>query len=444
MAFHIPMPNQPHHGYQIVGQAPNQLDRDEKKLFKGHEMTTQPILPIVNMITWLIALFLIGLTIFKPSIIQSLNQSIDQSFTSSTQPSINTFTVEYMRENGVMLPNNTRFKPVSDESVNLFKQHVETHLIHDIPERTIILSVVNFGYIDFALNWLCYLQRHNLTNWLIGVVDKESYNRLHVLGYGKHIISLATVYDDKDLHQCGGIYTHSYRQACFNKQTLYKARLVLTALLAGYTAVLSDMDIIFTQNPFLYLPMQHDWEMALEPHEFCTGFYLNKPTALNVEMQSQVIAGMLNRPELDDQTIYNEWIHYHRTIGKSTMDRHLFPLNSELFPNGQRFGVHHGVIQHNNWVQGADNKREKAKRLFLWLHNANQTDEAVNEFLAKNQVKETDQSIKYRSGSLLQCDACRTCFMFEPNKPKLRNTWPGPLLNSTFDYYRGQLSKKHP
>ena len=305
---------------------------------------------------------------------------------------------------------------------------------------TLIVGVVNFGYLDFALNWLCFLQRHHLNNFLLGCVDAQSCDALRQLGYGAHVISLDALVGDPGLAACGGAVTHSFRTPCFNKAAQMKSLLVLTSLLAGYHTLMSDMDISFVNNPLLYMPLTHQWEMQLEPREFCTGFYYNTASAFSIRMQTEVLNGVELYPHRDDQVMYNKWIEWHHWMtpqahGATTSSRSV----STLFPNGQHYASKQAVIHHNNWLTTADEKRQRARKEGLYLYNATATQRRQQEAQQRSNASSGSSSSGWRplQSTLLSCDFCFACEKMVPPVPPLRMRFPGPLLVTNFSAYGG-------
>lgn len=397
--------------------------------------------------SWMITLSLIVFIASSNSVDRNnmfwLHQDNQSSSISVNQFLNESRSVEFMKEHGVfMTVASPRASPLPDTAVNQLAAHIKHHQLVDGYEGTLFVGIINQGYFDMAMNFICFIERLHMTNWLVGASDDESFQQMHLLGYGKHVISLPSLFNDSALSGCKN--PASFREACFNKQTQMKSQLVLATLLAGYTAILTDMDILFMHNPLLYMPLTHDWEMVLEPQEWCTGFYVNKPTALNIAMQTQVIAGMINFPKFDDQKIYNEWIRYHRFVVKETIDNQLFALDMQLFPNGKNFGNFSAVIQHNNWILGTMAKMQRTARWGLWLYDQTHSDEAIQQYLlTSNSTGKSDVKHLYQPNKLLQCTVCEVCGNYVPAVPKLRDTFPGPLLTSNFEPYRGVLTSDH-
>jgi hypothetical protein len=345
--------------------------------------------------------------------------------------------VDFLLDNGVetdaLAPR--RVKRVNREAVNTLRKHVTEQKLVEGWDNLLFIGIINLGYIDFAYNWICFMQRHGLTNFLLGTVDDASHVELTRLGYGRHLISLKSLLHDPVLEACGGDQTHDFRTDCFNKQTQGKALLVLTALFAGYDILLTDMDIHIIHNPLLYMPLNHSWEMQLEPNEWCSGWYYNKASPLTIRMQHEVLDVFDRLDHLDDQQAYNHWIRAYRLLKDPELRRHLWSLNRQLFPNGE--GIHYaskqGVIQHNNWIMKAVDKRIRQKQHGLHPYNKDATDAKVKEFMTTN----PDEQKLLHHDSLLVCDECTVCKDYHPALKPLREKYPGPITVADIAPYEG-------
>ena len=362
---------------------------------------------------------------------------------------------------------------VSDASIAALKSMVAAGSLIDDKQgadgNVLIVGVVNFGYIDFALNWLCFARRHNIRNFLLVAIDDRSVLHLNLLGYGAHVMHVQQLFPGDSFGECGGFSTHAYRTVCFNRQTELKSLVVLTALLAGHNALLSDMDIAFVHNPLQYMPLTHYWEMQLEPSEWCTGLYFVQSNPFTVQMETAVVTGIRRNRNKDDQEIFNKWISYHRLYMPDVMEEQLFPLDRRLFPIGKEYGQWGAVVQHNNWAFGATEKRQRQHRRGLYLFNQTTTKAAVEEWVRGKEAAGLNMtSVRFTigtnagagvvfdaaalrgqwtvDGALLQCEVCVACNNMTIPLPPLRNEWPGKLLRDSFkpgDGYKGP-STAHP
>ena len=364
----------------------------------------------------------------------------------------------YMLSHGIDLrPPIPRQFEVDAHTVTRFRELIRAKGLVDGYNNTLILGITNYGYRDFAYNWLCFIRRVNLTNFLLACVDKESCEELTLLGYGKHVVLLDELIPSTGNYSglCDSAATHKFRSPCFNRQTKLKTHLVLISLLAGYNTVLSDMDISLVHNPFLYMPLSFDWEIQLEPDDLCTGWYYNAATPLAIRMQAEVLYAMGQHPQYDDQVLYNAWAAYQLFINSDDfVRRFIFPLNRELFPNGKSFATSNAVLWHNNWLTTAQEKRERMKQHMIYLYQEAETQSAVKAYVAQlpvgltNGTERDNNKPVWRAmnGSssrtaisppnpLLVCAVCTACVNLTAAQPPLRSTFPGKLLISNFTNY---------
>ena len=366
-----------------------------------------------------------------------------------------------------------RVKRIDRSTVELLSSHVERHRLVEGWDNLLFIGIVNYGFIDMAYNWICFMQRQGLTNYLLGAVDAEVVHELTELGYGQHVISLHALFNDTALEACGGDNrTHNFRSECFNRQTKAKTKLVITALFAHYNVILSDMDISIIHNPLLYMPLNHTWEMQLEPLEWCTGWsvqhphpprqhptltpshdpftasvspillcecrYYNRASVLALRMQHEVL-DILDRNaegDWDDQVAYNKWIKGYRQLAEPEVKSNLFAFNRIMFPIGNDYGSPGGVIQHNNWLVTAAQKRERQRDKGFYLYNQTATAERMAAFLATS----PDAATLSNHSSLLVCERCVVCEGMNPEMRPLRASYPGPIIVDDVSSY----GAKHP
>ena len=311
--------------------------------------------------------------------------------------------------------------------------------------NTLFVGYVSYGYIDFAYNWICHLQRNRISNFIIGAQDAETYNEMAAMGYERHVILLSKLFNDTTLEtECGGAASgsgHNWRSACFAKQTRLKMQFNLYLLAAGYDIVMVDMDISLIKNPLLYMPLTHALESQvdkLEPLEsgehFCTGFYYARSGPVSINMHTHYVWLIVNLPgNGDDQTAMKLWYMYHSKLDPFGMKYHVFRLNHHLFPVGfeEHYGDKRAVIQHNNRIQGAVAKRKRVAQRNLLLYNASATAiklsarprrriSSSNSAHTEAVVIGTSESV---STTALVCDVCTVCDE-TPHLPPLRSEFP--------------------
>ena len=163
-------------------------------------------------------------------------------------------------------------------------------------------------------------------------------------------------------------------------------------------------------------------------------------------------------------------ITYHRLYMPDVIEQQVFPLDRALFPIGKEYGQPGAVVQHNNWVFGAEEKRQRQRDHGLYLFNHTSTNRSVAGWLATQQAqgvnvtglryavgaKEAAAAVDITTssprpdwgthGELLQCDVCVACANMPAAVAPLRTSWPGKSVRQQYkegDGYRGP-STSHP
>ncbi|CAL0332675.1 unnamed protein product [Lupinus luteus] len=146
-----------------------------------------------------------------------------------------------------------------------------------------------------------------------------------------------------------------------------KFRILREFLQLGYGVLLSDVDIVYLQNPFDHLYRDSDVESMSDGHDFATaygfndvfdepkmgwaryahtiriwvynsGFFYIRPTLPSIELLDRVATRLSSNPKLWDQAVFNEELFYPSHPGydglhasKRTMDIYLFMNSKVLF-----------------------------------------------------------------------------------------------------------------
>ena len=324
------------------------------------------------------------------------------------------------------------FHPSLNESaVTLLRAKVEGGSLVTPESPVLLLAVANMGYAAFVAHWICRLQRHGIRSFLIGCTDDEVCTFLAERGFAAHSISLLDLLDSPDLRECRG-KRNVYADFCFIAHA--RMRLVLTALLAGYDAMQVDVDVTFVHNPLLYLPMRHWLEVQRDKEESLnTGLYFARSNAftilLHLELMTMVRYGAVG----DDQENMNRWLARMWTLMPQLIDEQVLILSPALFPSGQHWNLNSGVIQHNNWVMGANTKLSRMAAAGYAVYDANATNARVQ--------GRVNASVASLNESLLMCKACTGCEGKVPTAPRLREKVAEPMNpNATLEDYRTRFN----
>ena len=101
----------------------------------------------------------------------------------------------------------------------------------------------NYAYSSMLFNWKCFLERHNIENYLIITLEEKLHNLLESKNYHSYYPSELDTF-------VGDI---NYNAQLFKKITKIKSYFVYRALKLGYNVLLSDGDIVFLKNPLPYI-----------------------------------------------------------------------------------------------------------------------------------------------------------------------------------------------
>ncbi len=117
-------------------------------------------------------------------------------------------------------------------------------------KNTVIITTVNFGYLNHFLNFNCFMERLKL-KYLVFVLDLKSYKTLETLGLSKS----AYYFNIKGLT----VEEHSsdFRSHQFNIISNLKILCVHTVLKLKYDVIFIDPDIAVINDPVPFLITPH-------------------------------------------------------------------------------------------------------------------------------------------------------------------------------------------
>ncbi|XP_042002946.1 arabinosyltransferase RRA3-like [Salvia splendens] len=256
-------------------------------------------------------------------------------------------TVKALRTNPAVVP---------DESVNpkLAKLLEKVAVNHEI-----IVTLANSNVKDMLEVWFTNIKRVGIPNYLVFALDEEIYNLCLANGVPVYKKDVEEINEDKNFEsiaRTGGNHAVSG----------LKFRILREFLQMGYSVLLSDVDIVYLQNPFEHLYRDSDVESMTDGHNNMTaygyndvfdepemgwaryahtmriwvynsGFFYIRPTIPSIELLDRV-AGRLARENAWDQAVFNEELFYPSHPGyeglhasRRTMDHYLFMNSKVLF-----------------------------------------------------------------------------------------------------------------
>jgi len=262
------------------------------------------------------------------------------------------------------------------------EQSLDVMLYKHSKDGNIIIATITSGYIDFAFNWLCSLRRVNIRNFLFHAADEDLYRRL--LGMGVPVIYYESeqAREFRLAHNAGSSavdYGSVAYQALMNTRTEF----IYKILQKGYNVLLCDVDIIFLRDPFPFFDMSLDIQGGAHKKTKVTGgyvFFRATPAARTVwvkvllqhrDMFKQLQSmSEFNPHSMTEQELLNQML-----IESKNTDLKWGVVDERVIADGKRFFIDKLTQKngewpaaiHNNYIVGADNKRERFQNISMWM-----------------------------------------------------------------------------
>ncbi|XP_052194732.1 arabinosyltransferase RRA3-like [Diospyros lotus] len=252
-------------------------------------------------------------------------------------------TVKGLRTNPTVVP---------DESVN---PRLAKILVNVSVNRELIVTLANSNVKDMLGVWFTNIKRVGIPNYLVIALDEEIANfcqsndvPIYRRDPDEGIDSIARTGGN---HAVSGL----------------KFRILREFLQLGYSVLLSDVDIVYLQNPFDHLYRDSDVESMTDGHDnktaygyndvfdepsmgwaryahtmriwvYNSGFFYIRPTIPAIELLDRVAGRLSREPNSWDQAVFNEELAFPSHPGydglhaaRRTMDFYLFMNSKVLF-----------------------------------------------------------------------------------------------------------------
>ncbi|KAJ8767169.1 hypothetical protein K2173_013566 [Erythroxylum novogranatense] len=251
-------------------------------------------------------------------------------------------TVKGLRTNPTVVP---------DESVN---PRLAKILEKIAVEREIIVALANSNVKEMLEVWFSSIKRVGIPNYLVVALDDDTAQFCE-----SNNVPVYTRDPDEGIDSIG-------KTGGNHAVSSLKFRILREFLVLGYSVLLSDVDIVYLQNPFSHLYRDSDVESMSDGHNNMTaygyndvfdepamgwaryahtmriwvynsGFFFIRPTIPSIELLDRV-AARLSRGGGWDQAVFNEELFFPSHSGydglhaaKRTMDMYLFMNSKVLF-----------------------------------------------------------------------------------------------------------------
>jgi arabinosyltransferase len=262
-------------------------------------------------------------------------------------------------------------------------------------KREIIVTLANSNVKEMLEVWFTNIKRVGIPNYLVVALDDEiaKFCELNKVPFYQRD-------PDNDIDTVGKIPNGAAVSGL-------KFRILREFLQLGYSVLLSDIDIVYLQNPFDHLYRDSDVESMSDGHNnmtaygyndvfkdhgmgwstnvyttrifvFNSGFFYIRPTIPSIELLDRV-AARLSKGNAWDQAVFNEELFYPSHPGydglhaaKRTMDIYLFMNSRVLFRtvrNDANLSKLKPVIIHVNYHR---DKLPRMKAVVEYYVNGNQ------------------------------------------------------------------------
>ena len=200
------------------------------------------------------------------------------------------------------------------------------------PEKLVILSFADFGYIELAVNLHGSLQALHITNFLFVCADVKSLNVLKRRG----IASFLYQHPQINSNEASNIFSDD-----FNVKTSIKIKIITAALMMGFQVMFSDADVVFLRNPIPHLTsyttadlvIQNDTDSGLN-----SGFLLVRPTYSGVTLMIYTLDIVISRFIFDQlalNLVIEEMLSLHR-LAIVVLDAQTFPCGKVYFEDEKK------------------------------------------------------------------------------------------------------------
>ena len=238
-------------------------------------------------------------------------------------------------------------------------------------DGTIVLSSVDSGYLDMAINlYLTSFKRYNIDNYLFVGSDSRICDSLR----NSSIACFDYIHDPE------GEMASNYFSEAFKRKTHLKTKIILEALKLCLNVLIVDVDIVFFTNPLpLFTCKTCDIEISSDVIEGNSGFYLARPTPAAVKLHETAWKQGLQKPHISNQKAIDrnmERMVKTKAITVNNLDPNVYTNGKVYFEDGKRMFKGDNpckgcVIVHNNWIVTGAAKIYRFKECGLWENDRN-------------------------------------------------------------------------
>ena len=234
----------------------------------------------------------------------------------------------------------------------------------------VILMSTDYAFINMTLNqYYTSFKKLGINNFLYVTSDEQSSEILK-----KYNIAHYTFQGDVDVDTNK---MSNFGTASFAKKTHIKTKIVLKALMSGFTVLMVDVDVTFLQNPLPFFSECSDCDIQMQNDGGVgnSGFYLVRPTKAAIDLHSAALSMATTSPNITNQKALGKILRRmlrHGQIKSKILSSKLFPNGRAYFEKGKRMFAGDNpcrtcVIVHNNYIVSGEAKIYRYKESMLWF-----------------------------------------------------------------------------
>ena len=225
-------------------------------------------------------------------------------------------------------------------------------LLNSNPEKLIILSFVDFAYVELAVNLHESLQALHITNFLFICGDEKALNLLKRRGIESFLYQHS---------QIQPIHASIHFSDDFSIKTSMKIKIIAAAVRLGFHVLFTDADVFFLRNPIDRLISYNNTDLVIQNDTISglnSGFLLVRPTYSGVTLMLRTLDIVMTRL-IDDQPALNlvikEMVSTH-SLAMVVLDTQEFPCGKVYFEDEKRMFLEDrnkndvAYIVHNNFL----------------------------------------------------------------------------------------------
>lgn len=239
-----------------------------------------------------------------------------------------------------------------------------------------IISISNYGFRNFTLNWIRSLERNNYTKFVVISLDNELVDFLTINGYKNRTAIVPPKWLEFNLTKS----VAEFSKFEYNLITQSKVHIHLNLLVNNVTFLMSDVDIVWL-SPHLveyieftvyhsYAHIAFSQDIVYRKLHFNTGFMYVIPTNFTIDL-------FTNWAEEQRKNIKNSIDQFvlDRILSQNKHnDNRMLPLDKLLFASGyvyfhakinQRFSIK-PLMVHANYIIGVNKKKNFFESNGLW------------------------------------------------------------------------------